>query len=121
MNSLFDQYGNLNIDDLIAEQPSFQKIMEDGIVTAEEVQKQSNRISSLLHKFEETATPDQIEQLREILAELAVLVSVNNQKVEKPDEQVYHCSECGAEFHKHDVFCPNPKCGKLITYMDYQE
>lgn len=76
MNSLFDQYGNLNIDDLIAERPSFQKIMEDGIVTPEEVQEQSNRVSSLLHKFEESATPDQIEQMREILAELSVLVAI---------------------------------------------
>lgn len=77
MNSLFDQYGNLNIDDLIAEQPSFQKIMEDGIVTPEEVQEQSDRVATLLHKFEETATPEQIEQMREILAELSVLVAVN--------------------------------------------
>lgn len=76
MNSLFDQYGNLNIDDLIAERPSFQKIMEDGIVTPEEVQEQSNRVSSMLHKFEESATPDQIEQMREILTELSVLVAI---------------------------------------------
>lgn len=41
------------------------------------------------------------------------------QKNEQSTEQVYHCSECGHEFHKHDVFCPNPNCGKLITYMDY--
>lgn len=78
MNSLFDQYGNLNIDDLIAEQPSFQKIMKDGIVTPEEVQEQSNRVSSLLHKFEEKATPGQIKQLREILAELSVLMAIYN-------------------------------------------
>lgn len=78
MNSLFDQYGNLNIDDLIAEQPSFQKIMEDGIVTPEEVQEQSNKVATLLHKFEESTTPDQIEQMREILAELSVLVAISN-------------------------------------------
>lgn len=76
--TLFDQYGNLNIDDLIAEQPSFQKIMEDGIVTPEKIQEQSNRVSSLLHKFEEKATPEQIEQMQEILGELSVLIIVNN-------------------------------------------
>ena len=80
MNSLFDQYGNLNIDDLIAEQPSFQKIMEDGIITPEEVQEQSKRVSSLLHRFEESATPEQIDQMREILAELSVLVAINHVK-----------------------------------------
>lgn len=93
MNLLFDQYGNLNIDDLVAEQPSFQKIMEDGFVTFEEVQEQSNRVSSLLHKFENSATPNQIEQMREILAELSVLIAVSNKEEEKPKEQVYLCSE----------------------------
>lgn len=76
--NLFDQYGNLNIDDLIAEQPSFQKIMADGIVTPEEIQKQSTRVTTLLQDFEQTATPDQINQMREILAELSVLVAINN-------------------------------------------
>lgn len=77
--NLFDQYGNLNIDDLIAEQPSFQKIMADGVVTPEEIQKQSTRVTTLLQDFEQTATPDQINQMREILAELSVLVAINNQ------------------------------------------
>lgn len=77
--NLFDQYGNLNIDDLIAEQPSFQKIMADGIVTPEEIQNQSVRVKTLLQNFEQTATPEQINQMREILAELSVLVAINNQ------------------------------------------
>lgn len=33
--------------------------------------------------------------------------------------ETYYCRECGAPFHRGDVFCSNPKCGKLITYMDY--
>ena len=77
MNSLFDKYGNLNIDDLIAEQVSFQKIIEDGIVTSDEVLEQSNRVSVLLHKFEATATTEQINDIRQILAELSVLVAIN--------------------------------------------
>lgn len=77
--NLFDQYGNLNIDDLIAEQPSFQKIMADGVVTPEEIEKQSTRVTTLLQNFEQTATPEQINQMREILAELSVLVAINNQ------------------------------------------
>lgn len=77
--NLFDQYGNLNIDDLIAEQPSFQKIMADGVVTPEKIEKQSTRVTTLLQNFEKTATPEQINQMREILAELSVLVAINNQ------------------------------------------
>lgn len=77
--NLFDQYGNLNIDDLIAEQPSFQKIMADGVVTPEEIEKQSTRVTTLLQNFEKNTTPEQINQMREILAELSVLVAINNQ------------------------------------------
>lgn len=78
MTSIFDQYNHLNIDDIIVEHPSFLKIMEDGVVTEEEIQEQSERVTSLLHKFEETATEEQIELMREILAELCVLVAINN-------------------------------------------
>ena len=78
MNTLFDPYGNLNIDELIAEQPSFQKIMADKTVTPEEIQAQANHVAALLHDFEKTASPDQIELMRKILAELSVLVAVND-------------------------------------------
>ena len=80
MTSLFDQYGNLNIDDLIVEQPSFRKIMEDGVVTQDEISEQSLHVSNLLHNFEKSANPAQIEQMREILAELSVLVAIRDMK-----------------------------------------
>lgn len=78
MTSLFDQYGNLDIDDLIVEQPSFQKIMEDGVVTQDEISEQSERVFNLIHDFEKSANPAQIEQMREILAELSVLVAISD-------------------------------------------
>lgn len=81
MISLFDQYGNLNIDDMIAEQPSFQKIMADGIVEPHEIQEQAEKVTALLHEFEKTASDEQIELMRKILAELSVLVAVNGLKV----------------------------------------
>ena len=81
MISLFDQYGNLNIDDMIAEQPSFQKIMADGIVEHHEIQEQAEKVTALLHEFEKTASDEQIELMRKILAELSVLVAVNGLKV----------------------------------------
>lgn len=80
MISLFDQYGNLNIDDMIAEQPSFQKIMADEIVEPHEIQEQAERVTALLHEFEKTASDEQIELMRKILAELSVLVAVNGLK-----------------------------------------
>lgn len=75
MNTFFEEEGVLNIDDLIMEQPSFKKIMEDGIVTKEELEEQSLRVIASLKAFEKNATPEQIDKVREILAEVSVLVA----------------------------------------------
>lgn len=76
MNTFFDESGGLNIDDLILQQPSFKKIMEDGVVTEEELTEQKERVIALLKKFEQNSTPEQIDQVRELLAEISVLVSI---------------------------------------------
>lgn len=78
MNTFFDEYGNLNIDDQIIQQPSFIKIMEDGIVTEEEVEEQKERVVSLLKNLEKNFSPEQIDQVRELLAEISVLVAVES-------------------------------------------
>ena len=75
MNTFFEEEGVLNIDDLIMEQPSFQKIIEDGLVTKEELEEQSQRVIASLKAFEKIATPEQIDKVREILAEVSVLVA----------------------------------------------
>lgn len=75
MNTFFEEEGVLNIDDLIMEQPSFKKIMEDGIVTKEELEEQSQRVIASLKALEKNATPEQIDKVREILAEVSVLVA----------------------------------------------
>ena len=78
MNTFFDESGTLNIDDLILQQPSFKKIMEDGVVTDEELAEQKERVIALLKKLEQKLTPEQIDQVRELLAEISVLVAVRN-------------------------------------------
>lgn len=78
MNTFFDESGTLNIDDLILECPSFQKIMEDGVVTDEELAEQKERVIALLKKLEQKLLPEQIDQVRELLAEICVLVAVRN-------------------------------------------
>ena len=78
MNTFFDESGGLNIDNLILQQPSFLKIMEDGVVTDEEIAEQRERVIALLKDFEKTSTPEQIEKVRELLAEISVLIAVQN-------------------------------------------
>ena len=77
MSTFFDESGALNIDDLILQQPSFKKIMEDGVVTDEELAEQKERVIALLKKLEQNSTPEQIDQVRELLAEISVLVAIN--------------------------------------------
>lgn len=85
MNTFFDESGGLNIDDLILQQPSFQKIMEDGIVTEEELAEQKERVISLLKKFEQNSTPEQIDQIRELLAEISVLIAIQDKYLNEKD------------------------------------
>jgi len=75
MNTFFDETGSLNLDELILQQPSFCHIMADGVVTEQELQDQSARVTALLRQIEQTYTPAQIDQLRELLAEISVLVA----------------------------------------------
>lgn len=77
MNTFFDNNGMLNIDELIVEQPSFIKIMEDGVVTEEELQEQSKRVESILKDIEQTSSPEIVEKVRHLLAEVSVLVAIN--------------------------------------------
>lgn len=78
MNTLFDESGGLNIDDFILEQDSFKKIMADGVVTDEEMAEQSQRVIALLKSFEKTASPEQIKQMRQLLAEISVLIAASS-------------------------------------------
>lgn len=91
MNTFFDNNGTLNIDEVIAVQPSFIKIMEDGIVTEEELHEQSQRVESILKDIEKNASPDIIEKVRHLLAEISVLVAIkqirNNQEAETTEEE----------------------------------
>ena len=78
MNTFFDEFGSLNIDDLILLQPSFQKIMEDGVVTEEEIAEQKERVIALLKEIEQNLTSEQIDKIRELLAEIVVLIAIQN-------------------------------------------
>lgn len=78
MESFFDEAGNLNINDLILQQPMYVKIMEDGVVTEEELSEQKERVSSLLKQLEKNSSSEQIKIVRELLAELSVLIVISN-------------------------------------------
>ena len=78
MKTFFEEDGILNIDDLIMNQPSFMRIIEDGIVTEEELQEQSKLVIDSLKAFESTASEEQIDQVRKLLAEISVLIAARS-------------------------------------------
>lgn len=80
MIDIFDETGSLNIEELIMKQSSFKKIMEDGIVTEEELEEQSGRVIDILKRLEVKCNDEQKELLLELLAEISVLIAINNWK-----------------------------------------
>ncbi len=74
----FDENGILNIDETVVNNESFRKIMEDSVVTEEEVKGQSEKVIALLHKMEETCTEEQLLEIRSLLTEWSVLYAVYN-------------------------------------------
>ena len=50
---LFNKQGIIDIDEMIAQEPSFQNIMADGVVTDEELRLQSERVIALLHEAQQ--------------------------------------------------------------------
>ena len=73
---LFNEQGFIDIDEMIAQEPSFQKIMQDGIVTDEELQQQSERVISLLHEVENRLSEDNQLLVKRLFAETNVLSAV---------------------------------------------
>ena len=48
--------------------------MEDGIVTDKEIEGQKGRVITLLKKYQQNSRREQIDQVREIQAEISVIV-----------------------------------------------
>ena len=75
----FNEDGSLKINETIMEQPSFIKIMEDGKVTVEEIEEQSERVMALFHKIEDTFTEEQKLLVRDLIVESNVLNTIFKQ------------------------------------------
>lgn len=66
----------LNIDELIAKESSFQKIMADGIVSDDELHKQSERVIALLDEAESRFNADDLQFIKQLFAETNVLSAI---------------------------------------------
>ena len=71
--------GALLFDEYVSQRPSFRKVMEDGVVTDEEVTEQAHRVLSLLRSLEETLSPEARSVATDAFCELAVLYALERQ------------------------------------------
>ena len=72
---LFDKEGILNIDELVAQRPTFRKIMEDQIVTDDELTNQANLVVNLLKKLEQTLISPRGDQMNTHQSEISATMS----------------------------------------------
>lgn len=73
---LFNEQGIIDMDEMIAQVPSFQAIMEDSIVTDEELQNQSQRVIKLLHEAEQRFNAEDLQFIKTLFAETNVLSAI---------------------------------------------
>ncbi len=73
---IFNEQGFLDIDEMIAQEPSFQKIMADGQVTDIELREQTERVISLLHEVEKRLSEEDQQLVKKLFAEANVLSTI---------------------------------------------
>lgn len=74
----FNEEGVLNIDEMIVNNASFKNIMEDEVVTEDEIKAQSDKVVSMLHDMEAKYNDEQLTEIKNLLAESSVLYAVYN-------------------------------------------
>ena len=74
----FNEEGILNIDEMVADNASFKNIMEDGVVSEEEIKAQSDKVIALLRNMEAKYSEEQLAEIKSLLVETSVLYAVYN-------------------------------------------
>lgn len=73
MQTLFDENGLLNIADIVSTHPSYLAIMEDGIVTDQELKVQADTTIASLRKLQTLCNEEQQNAILEAISEMSVL------------------------------------------------
>lgn len=74
----FNEEGILNIDEMVVNNASFKAIMEDGVITEEEIKEQSDKVVAMLHDMEAKYNEEQLTEIKNLLVESSVLFAVYN-------------------------------------------
>ena len=73
---IFNEQGFIDIDEMIAQELSFQKIMEDGVVTDDELREQTETVINLLHEVENRFSEDDQLLVKRLFTETNVLSGI---------------------------------------------
>lgn len=77
---LFNEKGELAIDEVVLQRPTYKAILEDGIVEDVEVKRQIELVISLLWQAKDVFNKNETELLENILAETCVLYAIGQYK-----------------------------------------
>lgn len=72
----FNQQGIIDIDEIVSQEPTFQNILADGIVTEDELYNQSKRVIALLREAEQQFDENDQQFIKNLFAETCVLSEV---------------------------------------------
>lgn len=75
---LLNENGILDIDSIIVNNESYKKIIEDNVITEEEVVAQSEKVIAMLHDMETKYNDEQLKEIKNLLAESSVLYAIYN-------------------------------------------
>lgn len=76
MQTLFDENGLLNIADIVSTHPSYKAIMEDGIVTDQELKDQADATVASLRRLADLCNEEQQSAIVDAISEMSVLFAV---------------------------------------------
>lgn len=74
----FNEKGILDIDEIVENNVTFRKIMEDGVITEEEVKVQSDKVIAILYNMERKYSEEQLKEIKKLLVESCVLYTAYN-------------------------------------------
>lgn len=68
----------LDLESIMLDNPSLTKILEDGVVTEEEIMQQSQKVMALAAELQEMCSEEQLKKIQSLLAEMNALYVAYN-------------------------------------------
>ena len=74
----FKEDGTLDVDGLLVNNASFKTIMEDGVITVEEVEAQTEKVASLLRAMGAKYDKAVMDDVMNLMSEVCLMYAVSN-------------------------------------------